>query len=1350
LLLGLVLAIGLGGVFGAYVWRKHQRVAAAQEQRRLGMEAVARGDHALVLDHLGAYLKTRDDDVEALYSYAKARRIIEEPRSKHLVQAIGVLQRVVDLAPGHAEAQQALLELYTGCGYNHETLDLAKVLIAKGVFEADAWRSIGVALARLRQPEQALAAVEKCLLLRPNDLRAGVLWFDLLQQRGATAADLIEAADAYGRKRPGAPNVDLVQAYAYRLAGDNARLQQSLKSAAARVPPDDEHTVLLVTLLDHARLGEDALSVLDRATAKIDSSRIRGELVRRWWENNRYLSIADRLAPLDASRRDIDGEQLGFRAAALFELGRREEAGAIVDHLAARGPDSLGAAWANVLRSVYQSAQRSPRAVISACRDGLAMDPGNAYFGYLQGAAWWSLGESDLALQAWRLAIKQRPDWLSPRICCVHALLAAGQLDIATREASAALQRSPSRVDALVAWVMARAAGLAPDDTAGARELLAPLASVQKAMPFEPNTLVLQVSLLAQAGDAEGAAARLKQALNEAPALDEAICLRLASISRIRGLKLQDACFEKLEKSGGMTPGLALAKAHQLADAGRAEAGKRLLEKAAAESKSQKHALAWRMAIGRFLDHIEDPSAVPHWVALATEFPDNAQVQSWALQTRSIQSDRRAQAQMIERLRQLSGPEAVTWRLVQAKWLLSGGGSGDAAAEAASLLQSVVSEAPNSLNARIMLAGSLNRLNLDDRASAQIIAAARLQPQSVDLALEAARVLQARHDFAGAKGHLDRLLTRTDLDAGTSARIGAMLARQGEDAKAIALFEQLDKQGGLTSTQLTLLAALYRRTNQPERTAALCDRLLKSPTLGAIEFVAEFHAMSGRQEEALRVLGLLDTLKLQPGEKQVVLALHHQRFGTAADTTRLWEQAVLADPKNVRARRELVVQHLRVGKLGDAMSALDAAAMALRDNEPLRELQKQKALIRWAATADAGYHPMLEAMVQDERKQDASIEALTAIQSMTPGNQFGVLGKLRLLCQRQTDHLPLQVLTVQLHLAHDRTRDAATLAAGAMAAFPTAWEPAWVASEAMAATGRWQEALAAAQQWRLRSTGDTLPPDLMIAEALLRLRRPEEASRQLAQYLPRAKAEPQRHRDLLQRHARALLALGRVDEATRFLAPLWQTSPPWRMWAVDVALQSGGSAPMTVEWLDRVAAAIPADGRAEKTRLAATWLTLAGQGNARVPRDRARVILTELVGSTEVNAEQWMLGGLLAEQEGDTAAAESAYRKALKVSPKFALANNNLAMLLATLRKDLDEAVSLAKTAVQVRPTSASFLDTLAFVQHRAGRDDDAIATAQQAVALQPDNVQWQTRLSQLLASRNDGRVEAVPAPTAP
>ena len=56
----------------------------------------------------------------------------------------------------------------------------------------------------------------------------------------------------------------------------------------------------------------------------------------------------------------------------------------------------------------------TPAWISFSCRDGLAMDPGNAYFAYLQGAAWWSLGESDLALQAWRLSIKQRPDWLSP------------------------------------------------------------------------------------------------------------------------------------------------------------------------------------------------------------------------------------------------------------------------------------------------------------------------------------------------------------------------------------------------------------------------------------------------------------------------------------------------------------------------------------------------------------------------------------------------------------------------------------------------------------------------------------------------------------------------------------------------------------------------------------------------------------------------------------------------------------------------------------------------------------------------------------------------------------------------
>jgi Flp pilus assembly protein TadD len=63
---------------------------------------------------------------------------------------------------------------------------------------------------------------------------------------------------------------------------------------------------------------------------------------------------------------------------------------------------------------------------------------------------------------------------------------------------------------------------------------------------------------------------------------------------------------------------------------------------------------------------------------------------------------------------------------------------------------------------------------------------------------------------------------------------------------------------------------------------------------------------------------------------------------------------------------------------------------------------------------------------------------------------------------------------------------------------------------------------------------------------------------------------------------------------------------------------------------------------------------------------------------------------------------------------------NNLAYMYATLGRNLDEALPLARRAVELRPRNASFLDTLGYVLHRHGDHTEAASVLMQARALRP------------------------------
>jgi len=97
--------------------------------------------------------------------------------------------------------------------------------------------------------------------------------------------------------------------------------------------------------------------------------------------------------------------------------------------------------------------------------------------------------------------------------------------------------------------------------------------------------------------------------------------------------------------------------------------------------------------------------------------------------------------------------------------------------------------------------------------------------------------------------------------------------------------------------------------------------------------------------------------------------------------------------------------------------------------------------------------------------------------------------------------------------------------------------------------------------------------------------------------------------------------------------------------------------------------------------------------------------------------------GIVLAQVGRTKDAIQQYEEALQVRPDYADAQNNLARLLATLPAanggDPARAVTLAERACESTGHGvANYLDTLAAAYAAAGRFNDAIVTAQNAIAL--------------------------------
>lgn len=130
-----------------------------------------------------------------------------------------------------------------------------------------------------------------------------------------------------------------------------------------------------------------------------------------------------------------------------------------------------------------------------------------------------------------------------------------------------------------------------------------------------------------------------------------------------------------------------------------------------------------------------------------------------------------------------------------------------------------------------------------------------------------------------------------------------------------------------------------------------------------------------------------------------------------------------------------------------------------------------------------------------------------------------------------------------------------------------------------------------------------------------------------------------------------------------------------------------------------------------------------GRGGIAADPARAAELYAE---AAELGWEPSMLNLAMAHASGagverDASRAEALFRQVIDLEGDLAMeARNSLAWMFALDGTSLDEALVLATAAVEAEPDNANYLDTLAWVLHRAGRHDAALVHAEKAVAIEP------------------------------
>jgi tetratricopeptide (TPR) repeat protein len=1312
ILLGALVTVLGGGFAGAVIVRNHRMSARLAEHRELGFKAAAAGDNFVALDRLGAYLRRRPEDAEALLAYARARRAIEERAGRHLVEAAGVYQRYLSLKPADDAARDELLDILSGTSLDVEIIDLASRMRPSDLAQLTERHARVVreeVAARLRRKDVGPPTIElarRLIEIAPGEYTSRALYVAALlaAERRQDAVDFVDAA---AKADPDDPRVTLLQAAIGDprvgekgwLLGRLAAIAGLDPATAKRVgPPVDASPNILAAVVS----GFDSLGRPDLSLAALTPAADAGnpEAVREWVRRCWYSAKdADLLAPKAPPAKGpdpwADPDVLALRALSLLRTG--DTPGAQAGFKRLTGPDFRSRAWAAAAPGLGLAAS-TPDQTASALRAAVEINPLEPVFRVSLAESLLHQAQPEVARQELTQAIESpySPGWPAPYILLADSYLAEGRPTEAEKAAVQGLARHPRdprlNLMGLVSKIDQVDRGLAERDATEA--LLKRLDAIAQdwagAPDSAPGEQSLQWFILGRAvcADALGDSARLAAALNDAAPvaakLSPPVRARLAIISARN--KLDGSTGTALAPaSGPSTPESVLAQIVMLRDSGHADDARALVDQTLADPAHTTP--EWQQLRPRALEAIADPRAAAAWKqsADANEFDLPAQLA--ALEAQSVAHDPALVDQIVGRFAKSAGPSGklpLRVRLAQARSLLLQPPSVTSRDRAIGILRPVTSEAPELAEPRLMLADALLMEApggpAPDRAGAieQLRAAIPLSSRPWEPRARIAELLSASGDNQAASRDFAAIASDARADVAVRWAAVGRLAALGQFETAAPIANSLaDLPGPLTPSHAVTAARIHASIGNPARAAQVLDRLAGTG-LSADEAsdVASAWAAIGDMDKAKAVIeraaaGAPDRTPFD----RALIRLQAQSSPDEAVTAavKLRDQG----PQNPENHRALIALYLTQNRLDEAGVAAEHALKLHPDDPDLRLQQVQVSLARGAADV-----PSLEALAKaleakPELKRRA--QAVRALVTLTTSDKAGDPGALKALAGEFADEPAVASYVSEELLRRGLAPDAADVATGALRRFPTSAQLARDAYNAAAAARRWQDAAIAAEQWR--QVGHVREADIAIARANLALGRPRPAKAALERHVYAATHDPDHSIPVLGLWTEVLLASQPGDDARNFLEPIAAGSPQV-LRSVWIPLASARvpvkEAP---RWLERAEALVGNDA-ADKLLVANAWFAFADRDppHRADALARARTIATAVSASGSSPQALYLLA-MIGGAEGNYDRAEADFTAAaasdsMKVPAKIGLAR------IALSRSRPQDAVRLAKEAV--------------------------------------------------------------------
>lgn len=632
-------------------------------------------------------------------------------------------------------------------------------------------------------------------------------------------------------------------------------------------------------------------------------------------------------------------------------------------------------------------------------------------------------------------------------------------------------------------------------------------------------------------------------------------------------------------------------------------------------------------------------------------------------------------------------PEDLEAQAAASEIILAAGQFEDAGARA----ERALALDPRSVRAMLIKANALAGMRKFDEAVVEVESAIALDPSNSASFNNLGALQLVRGNRAEAEQAYKRAVEVAPDRMEARVALAGFYTNAGQPLRAEAVLSEAMQVDPKSVPVNRALAALYQSTQRPDKAEAPLKLVVdETRDLGAMIVLADYYRSTRRVDDALKVLADAATLS-------------DEAFSAA--TAR---KASMLRENGKKAEASAAIEAVLVKRPADVL-ALSIKSQFLADDGKLDDaLKSARAATEASPNSFEGYLAL--GHVQQLRR--ALPEATAA---------YAEVLKL------QPNHPVASLELARLSVVAGQSTDGARYARQALAAQPGNADAQLLLARAQINTGE----LAAAEP-TLRALAEKYPQvgavhaQLGILALVRKDRAAARAAFERALALDASLTEPLEGLIALDidagnvagGRARADAALVKNRGASRFL------------WVAAQTYERTGDAARAEALLKQIIEVSPSSLQA--------YAQLASIYASQKRLDAAVGEFEKIIARSPKAVGALTLTGILFETQQKTSEARKRYEQALAADPNAAVAANNLAMIYAANKENLDQALQLAQTAMAALPDSPEVSDTLGWVYYLKGLHSQAISALKNAVDRSPSRGEFKYHLGLAYSKNGD------------